>query len=400
MTQTSLAKAVGISASYLNLIEHNRRGIAGRTLIALARELGMQPSELTDGADEALINSLAEVAKTDAKISPEIDRIEEFVGRYPGWARLLEILSRTTDEQKETLTALTDQLSHDPFVSETMHQILSNITAIRSTASILATESNIPKDLSDRFLQNLHSESHRLSETAQKMVDFFDREDEAEPRAAITAPALEFWASRDYVTEEPPKDLNHLAEQEAPVLAESQQRFAEIDQTMPAEEFAEIAQEHEFNPIEISLALNIDLLKVMFRMAQMPKNINFPNFGLMEVDMSGAILMRKPLQQLALPLHSSGCPLWPVYRAFAQPNQILRAVIEMPSGDAVITYSLAQSAPPKDYALPPNFRSAMIFSADPRLLRKDQNTTIKAGLHCSVCPRNSCSARRVDYILA
>ena len=58
LTQTALAKTVGISASYLNLIEHNRRGIAGRTLIALARELGMQPSDLSEGADAALINTL------------------------------------------------------------------------------------------------------------------------------------------------------------------------------------------------------------------------------------------------------------------------------------------------------------------------------------------------------
>ena len=135
LTQTALAKTVGISASYLNLIEHNRRGIAWRTLIALARELGMQPSDLSEGADAALINTLTEAAKTDPKSGPEVDRIEEFVGRYPGWAKLLSAVSRTTQEQRETLTAITDQMAHDPFVSETMHQILSNITAISSTSS-------------------------------------------------------------------------------------------------------------------------------------------------------------------------------------------------------------------------------------------------------------------------
>ncbi|CAN0531036.1 unnamed protein product, partial [Scytosiphon promiscuus] len=37
VTQTALAAQVGISASYLNLIEHNRRGIAGKTLLSLAK---------------------------------------------------------------------------------------------------------------------------------------------------------------------------------------------------------------------------------------------------------------------------------------------------------------------------------------------------------------------------
>ena len=34
--QTDLAKRVGISPSYLNLIEHNRRRIGGKTLLRLA----------------------------------------------------------------------------------------------------------------------------------------------------------------------------------------------------------------------------------------------------------------------------------------------------------------------------------------------------------------------------
>ncbi|HAD29541.1 MAG TPA: transcriptional regulator, partial [Rhodobacteraceae bacterium] len=140
LTQTALAKTVGISSSYLNLIEHNRRGIAGKILISLARELGLQPSDLSEGADVALINTLAEAAKNNPKSGPEVDRIEEFVGRYPGWAKLIGTLSRITRDQGETLTAMTDQMAHDPFLSETMHQILSKITSIRSTASILATE--------------------------------------------------------------------------------------------------------------------------------------------------------------------------------------------------------------------------------------------------------------------
>ena len=39
MRQGALAKAAGISASYLNLIEHNRRNAAGRVLLALAEAL-------------------------------------------------------------------------------------------------------------------------------------------------------------------------------------------------------------------------------------------------------------------------------------------------------------------------------------------------------------------------
>ena len=62
VSQAALAKDVGISASYLNLIEHNKRGIAGRTLNAIARELQMAPAELSEGADAGLIETLTEAA--------------------------------------------------------------------------------------------------------------------------------------------------------------------------------------------------------------------------------------------------------------------------------------------------------------------------------------------------
>ena len=370
-------------------------------MLAIARELGMQPADLTEGADAALINTLTESAKADPKAAPEVDRIEEFVGRYPGWAKLLGSMARTTHEQRETLTAMTDQMAHDPFVSETMHQILSNITAIRSTASILATETDIPKDMYERFLGNLHSDSQRLSDTAQKMVDFFDKEDKSEPSAPTTAVAHDFWATRDYVLTDEPETSPFAQSPNRPDRGRQRSTICAIGQVDASRSrLSKRLKNCTTTQSRCPKPLTLDLMQVLFRMAQMPSDAPFPTFGLIEVDMSGAVLMRKPTPELALPLYSSACPLWPIYRAFAQPAQILRTVMEMPSGDRVLAYALAQPKGATDYALPPILRSTMIFSADPKVLGKEHRTPILAGLHCSVCPRKSCDARRVDYILA
>ena len=42
--QADLAKRIGISASYLNLIEHNRRRIGGKLLLNIAAALGVEPT--------------------------------------------------------------------------------------------------------------------------------------------------------------------------------------------------------------------------------------------------------------------------------------------------------------------------------------------------------------------
>ncbi len=41
LQQADLARTVGISAAYLNLIEHNRRRIGGKLLIDIGRALGV-----------------------------------------------------------------------------------------------------------------------------------------------------------------------------------------------------------------------------------------------------------------------------------------------------------------------------------------------------------------------
>ncbi|MBV1865086.1 MAG: DUF2083 domain-containing protein [Rhodobacteraceae bacterium] len=405
-TQSALAQAVGISASYLNLIEHNRRGIAGRTLLALAAELEVDISELSEGADGVLVNRLTEIAKTSSEI-PEIERTEEFIGRYPGWAKLLASVGKTAQSQRENLAALTDRMNHDPFLSETMHQILSNITVIRSTAGILDTTPDISDEHRTRFLKNIRTESQRLSTTAQAMVDFFDA-----PQTETTAtphPEDEFWVQLKH----------HLPELEAGIttietlldqqpkrtatstsaLQHSLQYYRDVARDLPLDAFHRAISSTACDPLALAQHFNTPVINVLHRLAHLPASPDTPAFGLMECDMSGAILLRKEIPEFALPQYSSACPLWPIYRAFAAPGQPIRAVLEMPTGVQVTTFSIARTITSDRYDLPPLLRSTMIFTTDPRAALPT-SPPILAGLHCSVCPRKHCAERRIDYILS
>ncbi len=407
-TQSGLAKSVGISASYLNLIEHNRRGIAGRTLIALAAELDVDVSELADGADSVLVNHLTELAKS-LKETPELDRTEEFIGRYPGWARLLASLGKTAQAQRENLSALTDRMNHDPFLSETMHQILSNITVIRSTAGILDTTPDISDMHRRRFLKNIRTESQRLSTTAQAMVDFFDAPETIENPQSTQSRDDEFWT----------RNKHHLPELEtgkvtveallaqqpkqsatsAGALQHSLRRYKTAARSLPLDSLQAALKTH-CDPLQLAQIFNVPVATVLLRLAHMPPSPDIPQFGLIEVDMSGAVLLRKEIPEFALPQYSSACSLWPLYRAFGAPGQIIRAVLEMPTGVQVTTFTIAGASTTDHYDIPALLRSTMIFTTDPRAVLPTTPTPILVGLHCSVCPRKHCIERRVDYILS
>jgi transcriptional regulator with XRE-family HTH domain len=56
LRQAEVAISVGISASYLNLIERNRRRIAPKLLAQLAQSLSIEPALLQEGAGGALVD--------------------------------------------------------------------------------------------------------------------------------------------------------------------------------------------------------------------------------------------------------------------------------------------------------------------------------------------------------
>ncbi len=409
-TQTSLAQAVGISPSYLNLIEHNRRGIAGRTLIALAAELNVDPSELAEGADGVLVNHLINLAKSHES-TPETTRTEEFIGRYPGWARLLASLGHTAQAQRESLAAMTDRLNHDPFLSETMHQILSNITVIRSTAGILDTTPDISEDHRARFLKNIRSESQRLSATAQSMVDFFDAPQSTDtPSPSNLHQEDVFWDKHGYFL----PDLENgtttvdtlLADHPAPTATTSNGlrnhllRYQTVCQKLPLAPFQAALRKHPGAPLTLAHMFDVPLPDVLFRLAHLPASPDIPSYGLIEVDMSGAVNIRKELPEFALPQFSSACPLWPVYRAFGAPAQAIRAVLEMPTGVQVTSFTIATAQATDQYDMPAFLHASMAFTTDTRAAIDPKPQPVLVGLHCSVCPRKQCDLRRVDYILS
>ena len=156
LKQAELASRIGISASYLNLIEHNRRRIGGKLLLNIASALGVDASALTEGAEAALIAKLREAASAAKLPKVDVNTADEFAGRFPGWAEVLAAGYRRIGALERTVETLSDRLAHDPSLAASVHELLSTAAAIRSTASILADDKKITTEWRDRFHVNLY----------------------------------------------------------------------------------------------------------------------------------------------------------------------------------------------------------------------------------------------------
>lgn len=177
LTQANLANRLGISASYLNLIEHDKRAISGRLLKQVSEELDIDMGNLDGAAERRLILDLHELAADGLFSNFNLTQAAAsfLVGQHTDWARALVMLYRTYLDQEQTITALSDRLTHDPFLGEAILKVLTNVAAIRSTAEILDSIDDLSEDELGRFHGNLVSESRKLSEVVGSLSTFFDK---------------------------------------------------------------------------------------------------------------------------------------------------------------------------------------------------------------------------------
>lgn len=170
MTQTALAEAVGISASYLNLIEHDKRQIGGTLLRRIAEALALEVDALSGIEDARLAQDIVEIARSLAVGPAETDGAMDFVARCPDWAQSFVRLHRSYRDAADTVLALGDRLSQDPALMELSHAVLTQVTTIRSFAEILEQHGDLAPEERARFSHIIAEQSDQLGISAREMV--------------------------------------------------------------------------------------------------------------------------------------------------------------------------------------------------------------------------------------
>lgn len=419
LKQSELARLAGISSSYLNLIEHNKRRIGGKLLVDIARHLRVEPAALSEGADATLLDMLqAAAADTSPSFGarPETERAEELAGRFPGWAGLLAAQHRRISELEALVDGLHDRLSHDPVLAEAMHEVLSTVAAIRSTADILVREPQIEPQWRARFHRNLHEEAERLSVRATAMLAHFE-DQEGRPQGAPATPDETVEAFFDTAQHHFPAIETGGAAAIATLLDGAAgmedtatralagahlARYAEDAARLPLDPFQEAARAAGFRPGPLLSMAGGDVACVLRRLATLPRAgagrpDGAPPLALAICDAAGALIFRRRIGAFSIPRFGAGCPLWPLYRAFSRPMNPEEAVLELPDGGRFRAWAVCQPVAGAGFGVAPPMQATMLL----RPLdegEKDEGQPVGPG--CHVCPREGCTARRTASIMA
>jgi len=411
LRQSDLAKNVGISPAYLNLIEHNKRRIGGKLLVDLARVLEVTPGELSEGAEVTFLGILSAASGRQPEAAAETDRLGEFAGRFPGWAAVIAGQHGRIRELERLVEALSDRMTHDPHLAASLHEVLSTVTAIRSAVSILTEGGEVDPDWQARFLRNVAEDSARLTASAKGLVGFL--EDTGDDAHAHMSPQEEvtcflddngfFFTDLEAVpsvdTEVLLSTSPHLQSDAARDMAsEWLHRYHQDAVALPLQAFREVWQQSGQDPIATARHFGADMASVLRRVACMEAK---SSAGLVVCDGTGTLTTRKEIPGFPVPRFGAACPRWPLFQALTRPTQPIRSIVEMPGDPTRLFTCLAISQPEYHGSLAdlPVHQAYMLIlpleNADPA-----RDNVVSAGPGCRVCPRAACPARREMSLLA
>ncbi len=398
LKQADLARRVGISASYLNLIEHNRRRIGGKLLGDIARTLGTRAAELEEGPGAALSETLTDAARAIPSSGAELPDIDEFTRRFPGWARLAGDQRDRIAALERRVEAMSDRVAHDPHLAENLHDILSAATAVRSAASILAGTPDIDPAWRRRFQANIRDDAGRLAERTRRLVDNFDALARENPGTAQGLDKAEEWfaerGNRSGELESGAESPELLAEEVAPGSARVRDwfvRYADEARMLPSGALTEALREVGGDPLDLSERLGIRVPVVLRRLAG--EGGDTAPSGLVEVDAAGAVTARLRLEGFPVPRFGAACALWPVFEALSRPGDVIRRGLETTYGLRLSAFAAAEVVGTPSYDAPRVLRSTMLIRADAGE-SAGGGGFVTVGSTCRVCPAADCPARR------
>lgn len=421
VAQTDLATALGISASYLNLIEHNRRRVSVDLLFRIARHFGIEPGELADGDEAQLAGDLMEMYADELLADSEITNMEvkDFASSHPAAARSMLMLYDRLRESRLRVTV--DARDSEPFhratdaISDFLQTSNNHFPELEAAAERIGREIASSGDGLDAgmrtYLANAFGIDIDYQSLGQGIVRHYAPTTQTLGISDLLPPSsARFLVAQHLARASAEPEITHviecanLLEGELPILARNVlSSYVAAAIIMPYEPFLKDAGSFRYDIERLAHRYGASFEQICHRLTTLQRRgaAGIP-FHLVRTDIAGNISKRFTLSGIHIPRHSGACPRWNVYSAFLSPGRINVQVSEMPDGQRY--FCIAQSISKGAYrynALARHLaigigchidRARELVYADGVDLDSDRHV-VPIGVSCRICPRMACAAR-------
>lgn len=174
IAQIELASQLGISASYLNLIEHDRRDLTVPLLLRLCQILKVDPLVFSSDQDGQL---LAEIKETlhdplfEGETLPD-NALTAITSEHPELCVLFVKLYAAYKAALGDLQYMNERLSQDSLLADSSFRLRTLVTSILSLTEIMHDNQDLKTDQRQEFLNIVLKDSVALTDTVNEMLGF------------------------------------------------------------------------------------------------------------------------------------------------------------------------------------------------------------------------------------
>lgn len=438
VSQADLAKRLGISASYLNLLEHDRRPVTAPLLLELARVLDVDLRVLSGGsADADLVATLTEIFGEplfeDHPLT--VTDVRALVAASPDVARAIVRLHHGYAITRSTLETLRHRLLDDPQeldnldrarlsseqVSDFIQRHSNYFPTLETEADrLLADSGGGGEDLFGRltrYLERTHGVRVRTVTVGEMRgaVRRFDperrelqlseilRRGSRNFQLAVQAALLASSRALDELTVDP-----KLSSDESRSLARvALAGYLAGAVLMPYDTFFRAAESERYDIELLGHRFRVGWEQTCHRLTTLrrPGAEGVP-FYMLRVDIAGNISKRFSAAGIRFPRFSGLCSLWNVHAAFLQPGRVRVQLSRLLGGHAVLAVARTVQRHSGGYkALEAPYAVGIgCDSSDARRLVYadgldiENAAAVPIGITCRLCERADCTARAVPSL--
>jgi len=433
LTQVQLAKRLGISASYLNLIESNRRPLPAALLIKLAQVFNADLHTFASDEDAHLIGSLLE-AFSDPLFEPyglAAAEMRELVTGTPSLARAVLALYRAYQSQRQSTESLASRIiagqegvsgvDRTQIPSEEVNDLLqkhnNHFPELEQGAEELSRKARLDQGQLAaglaRYLEKTHGVEVRIARRgdAKGVLRRYDPDTKVlalsellptRSRAFQLAHQIALFGQRGALDRVTADAVLTTDESRALGKVALANYFAGAV-LLPYAPFLQAVREerYDIDVVGRRFAAGFEQVCHRFTTLSRPGHSGIP-FHMIRIDVAGNISKRFSASGIRFARFSGACPKWNVFAALTTPGMIRIQVSRMPDG--VAYFCIARSVQ-KDsggyHAQPPvhviglgcqvQYAGEMVYADGVDLDNLDTATPV--GITCRVCERTDCEQR-------
>ena len=174
LAQMRLAEMLGISASYLNMIEHNDRPLTVPLLLKLSEHLDVDLQAFSEGEEARLKRDLQEVFSEPlfTDLQPSALELDDLVNNGPEFCQGFLRLYRANRSAREDMDALNDRIASSPYLLASSHEVRTLLTSVRSFSEILHDNVDLAVEERQQLLSIVVEGAEKLTHQVVELLAF------------------------------------------------------------------------------------------------------------------------------------------------------------------------------------------------------------------------------------